>query len=250
MERIDIANWGRPCITKSFPTGFRFTCCPKPGFFKTYARLTTHYGSIDNHFQPPGKEAVRVPDGIAHFLEHKMFEKEDGDVFQHFAAQGASANAFTSFDRTAYLFSCTDQVEANLTTLLDFVQTPYFTEAGVEKEKGIIGQEIRMYEDHPDWRSYFGLIESLYHRHPVRVDIAGTVESIAEITKDTLYLCYETFYHPGNMLLFVVGPVDPEKIINLVRENQAGKTSSDRKRSNASSPRSRTASPTGGMKSG
>lgn len=224
MERIEHRQLGETLYHEELPNGLKVFVLPKPGFFKTYATFTTRYGSIDNHFRPPGKEEIRVPDGIAHFLEHKMFEKEDGDVFQHFAAQGASANAFTSFDRTAYLFSCTDQVEANLTTLLDFVQSPYFTEAGVEKEKGIIGQEIRMYEDNPDWRSYFGLIESLYHRHPVRIDIAGTVESISQITKDTLYKCYETFYHPSNMLLFVVGPVDPEKIMALVKENQAKKS--------------------------
>ncbi|MBO2532197.1 Predicted Zn-dependent peptidase [Planifilum fulgidum] len=224
MERIEHSQLGEILYREELPNGLQVYVLPKPGFFKTYATFTTHYGSIDNHFRPPGKEAIRVPDGIAHFLEHKMFEEEDGDVFQRFAAQGASANAFTSFDRTAYLFSSTDRVEENLTTLIDFVQNPYFTEEGVEKEKGIIGQEIRMYDDNPDWRAYFGLIESLYQRHPVRIDIAGTVESISRITKDALYTCYETFYHPGNMLLFVVGPVDPEKILDLVKENQAKKT--------------------------
>lgn len=224
MERIEHRQLGETLYHEQLPNGLQVYVLPKPGFFKTYATFTTHYGSIDNHFRPPGKDAIRVPDGIAHFLEHKMFEEEDGDVFQRFAAQGASANAFTSFDRTAYLFSCTEQVENNLTLLIDFVQNPYFTEEGVEKEKGIIGQEIRMYDDNPDWRSYFGLIESLFQQHPVRIDIAGTVESIAEITKDTLYTCYETFYHPGNMLLFVVGPVDPERIMTLVRENQAKKS--------------------------
>ena len=173
---------------------------PKKGFHKTYATFTTNYGSVDNQFVPLGKtEMKRVPDGIAHFLEHKLFEKEDGDVFQQFSKQGASANAFTTFTRTAYLFSSTDNVEKNLETLMDFVQTPYFSDKTVEKEKGIIGQEIRMYDDNPDWRVYFGAIESMYHHHPVKIDIAGTIESIAEITKELLYECYETFYHPSKI---------------------------------------------------
>ncbi|MBY0125329.1 EF-P 5-aminopentanol modification-associated protein YfmH [Bacillus subtilis] len=201
---------------------------PKKGFNKTYAVFTTKYGSIDNRFVPLGKnEMVHVPDGIAHFLEHKLFEKADGDVFQDFSKQGASANAFTSFTRTAYLFSSTSNVERNLETLIDFVQDPYFTEKTVEKEKGIIGQEINMYDDNPDWRLYFGVIENMYKEHPVRIDIAGTVESISHITKDLLYECYETFYHPSNMLLFIVGPVDPEAIITQVRENQGKKPYTD-----------------------
>ncbi|MCR6596558.1 insulinase family protein [Bacillus halotolerans] len=201
---------------------------PKKGFNKTYAVFTTKYGSIDNQFVPLGKdEMVQVPDGIAHFLEHKLFEKADGDVFQDFSKQGASANAFTSFTRTAYLFSSTSNVERNLETLIDFVQDPYFTEKTVEKEKGIIGQEINMYDDNPDWRLYFGVIENMYKDHPVKIDIAGTVESISHITKDLLYECYETFYHPSNMLLFIVGPVDSEAIISQVRENQERKPYTD-----------------------
>lgn len=210
------------------PGGLDVYVLPKEGFNKTYAVFTTKYGSIDNQFVPLGKdEMVRVPDGIAHFLEHKLFEKEDGDVFQQFSRQGASANAFTSFTRTAYLFSSTSNVEENLETLVDFVQDPYFTEKTVEKEKGIIGQEINMYDDNPDWRLFFGLIENMYQEHPVRIDIAGTIESISHITKDLLYECYETFYHPSNMLLFVVGPVDPEAIIRQVRENQQKKPYTD-----------------------
>lgn len=210
------------------PGGLNVYVLPKKGFNKTYAVFTTKYGSIDNQFVPLGKEEmVRVPDGIAHFLEHKLFEKEDGDVFQQFSRQGASANAFTSFTRTAYLFSSTSNVEENLETLVDFVQDPYFTEKTVEKEKGIIGQEINMYDDNPDWRLFFGLIENMYQEHPVRIDIAGTIESISHITKDLLYECYETFYHPSNMLLFVVGPVDPEAIIRQVRENQQKKPYTD-----------------------
>ncbi|MFC7372236.1 EF-P 5-aminopentanol modification-associated protein YfmH [Fictibacillus iocasae] len=209
--------------------GLKVYVLEKKGFNKTYATFTTNYGSVDNHFVSPGKEeAVKVPDGIAHFLEHKLFEKEKGDVFQDFSKQGASANAFTTFTRTAYLFSTTGDVKTNLSTLIDFVQEPYFTEKTVEKEKGIIGQEIRMYDDNPDWRVYFGLIENMFKHHPVKIDIAGTVESISDITKDMLYECYETFYHPSNMILFVVGPVDAEEIMSLIRTNQSSKGFSDK----------------------
>jgi predicted Zn-dependent peptidase len=223
MQQIEHPQLKETLYHEQLPNGLEVYLLPKPGFFKTYATFTTRYGSIDNHFQPPGEEEIKVPDGIAHFLEHKMFEEEDGDVFTRFSKQGASANAFTSFDRTAYLFSATDQIKENLMTLIDFVQRPYFTDENVEKEKGIIGQEIRMYDDNPEWRSYFGLIEAMYHRHPVRIDIAGTVESIAKIDKETLYKCYETFYHPSNMVLFVVGSIDPETTMQWIRENQAAK---------------------------
>ncbi|MNI29554.1 putative zinc protease AlbF [compost metagenome] len=210
--------------------GLNVYVLPKEGFQKTYATFSTKYGSIDNHFQVEGQPTIQVPDGIAHFLEHKMFEEPEGDIFATFASQGASANAFTSFDRTAYLFSATEHILTNLQTLINFVQNPYFTEENVEKEKGIIGQEINMYKDNPDWRSYFGLIETMYHKHPVHIDIAGTVESIALITKDTLYDCYHTFYHPSNMSLFVVGGVDPQEVIDFVKANQAAKSFSNQGR--------------------
>jgi predicted Zn-dependent peptidase len=210
-------------VTDRLPNGLTVHVLPKPGFHKTYATFTAKYGSIDNHFRLEGRDPLKVPDGIAHFLEHKMFEEPQGDVFATFAAQGASANAFTTFDRTTYLFSATDQIPANLETLLNFVQNPYFTEPSVEKEKGIIEQEINMYRDNPDYRVYFGLIEALYQKHPVRIDIAGTVDSIYKITRELLYECYNTFYHPSNMSLFVVGSVDPGEILLLVRDNQAKK---------------------------
>lgn len=228
MEKIVFDQLQEKLFYEKLANGLSVYILPKKGFNKTYATFTTKYGSMDNHFVPFGKETfLKVPDGIAHFLEHKLFEKEDGDVFQQFSRQGASANAFTSFTRTAYLFSSTSNVEKNLETLIDFVQDPYFSEKTVEKEKGIIGQEITMYDDNPDWRLYFGLIQNLYKNHPVKIDIAGTVESISHITKDLLYECYNTFYHPSNMLLFVVGPVDPEAIMNQVRENQAKKDYKD-----------------------
>jgi predicted Zn-dependent peptidase len=228
MQKVEFDQIQESLFFEELPNGLSVYVLPKKNFFKTYATFTTKYGSIDNTFRVKGKEKHEVPDGIAHFLEHKMFEQASGeDVFQEFSRQGASANAFTSFTRTAYLFSSTGQVEKNLTTLLDFVQSPYFTEQNVEKEKGIIGQEIRMYDDNPDWRVYFGLFEAMYHHHPVKIDIAGTVESISKITKDLLYTCYETFYHPNNMVLFIVGPVDPEAIIRLVKENQQNKSFPD-----------------------
>ena len=228
MERIQYAQLDEELFYEKLPNGLEVYILPKKGFNKTYATFTTKYGSIDNQFVPLGQsEYIKVPDGIAHFLEHKLFEKEDGDVFQQFSKQGASANAFTSFTRTAYLFSSTSNVEQNLETLIDFVQDPYFSEKTVEKEKGIIGQEIQMYDDNPDWRLYFGAIENLYHTHPVKIDIAGTIESISYITKDLLYECYHTFYHPSNMLLFIVGPISPENIINMIRDNQSKKPFKD-----------------------
>jgi predicted Zn-dependent peptidase len=221
MEKVVFEQLKEELYHETMSNGLQVYILPKDGFNKTYATFTTKYGSIDNRFKSPGKdEQVQVPDGIAHFLEHKLFEKEDGDVFQQFSKQGASANAFTSFTRTAYLFSSTSNVELNLETLLDFVQAPYFTEKTVEKEKGIIGQEITMYDDNADWRLYFGLIQNMFKNHPVGIDIAGTIESISKITKDMLYTCYDTFYHPSNMLLFVVGPINPEEIMNQIRENQ------------------------------
>ncbi|WP_264447781.1 EF-P 5-aminopentanol modification-associated protein YfmH [Bacillus cereus] len=224
MEKIVYEQLKETLYYEKLPNGLDVYILPKQGFNKTFATFTTKYGSVDNTFVPLGKEEMtRVPDGIAHFLEHKLFEKEDHDAFQLFSKQGASANAFTSFTRTAYLFSCTSNVERNLNTLLNFVQEPYFSEKTVEKEKGIIGQEIQMYQDNPDWRLYFGLIDSLFVKHPIKIDIAGTIESISKITKDLLYECYETFYHPSNMLLFVVGAIDPEKTMDLVRENQEKK---------------------------
>ncbi|MGM0126267.1 M16 family peptidase [Enterococcus sp. AZ194] len=209
---------------ETLPNGLQVFLLPKNEYHKTYGLFSTNYGSIDNEFIPLGEtELTKVPDGIAHFLEHKMFEKEDGDVFQLFGQQGASANAFTSFTKTSYLFSTTDQVMQNLETLIDFVQAPYFTKETVEKEKGIIGQEIQMYEDDANWRLFFGILRNLYPKHPLHIDIAGTIESIAEITAEDLYTCYRTFYHPSNMTLFVVGKMDPEEMMATIRSNQAAK---------------------------
>lgn len=224
MEQLHFEQLDETLFHEKLSNGLSVYILPKKGFSKTYVTFTTKYGSIDRSFVPIGKtEAVTVPDGIAHFLEHKMFEKEEGDVFQKFSQFGASANAYTSFTRTAYLFSATENLYENTETLLDFVQEPYFTEKTVEKEKGIIGQEITMYDDNPDWRLYYGVIENMYKEHPVKIDIAGTIESIDNITADHLYECYQTFYHPSNMLLFIVGAVDPNEMIDFVKKNQSQK---------------------------
>ncbi|MFS1513136.1 EF-P 5-aminopentanol modification-associated protein YfmH [Chengkuizengella sp. SCS-71B] len=223
MKTIPYEKLNEKIFYEKLDNGLKVFILPKPGFKKTFATFSTNYGSIDNHFQVEGKEKVKVPDGIAHFLEHKMFEEPTGDIFSQFSSQGASANAFTSFDRTVYLFSATEQIEKNIQTLINFVQNPYFTDESVEKEKGIIGQEINMYKDNPDWRCYFGLIDAMYHTHPVHIDIAGTIDSISKITKEQLFECYYTFYHPSNMNLFIVGGVDPEQIMKLIKENQANK---------------------------
>ncbi|SFE37861.1 EF-P 5-aminopentanol modification-associated protein YfmH [Alteribacillus iranensis] len=225
MEQMSFKQLNETIYKEVLPNGLTVFILPKPGYHKTFATFTTNYGSIDNHFVPiGGEEPVSVPDGIAHFLEHKMFEDEQGDVFHTFGEQGASANAFTSFTKTAYLFSSTQSIDENLETLLDFVQHPYFTVDSVEKEKGIIEQEIRMYEDNADWQLFFRLLRNMYHNHPVKIDIAGTVDSIQEITKEDLYTCYETFYHPSNMVLFIAGEANPEHMMGLIKENQSSKT--------------------------
>lgn len=198
------------------PSGLRIFIYPKEDSNSTYAIFGTRYGSVDTSFRRSDeKEVSTVPEGIAHFLEHKLFESEDGDAFARYAKTGASANAYTSFDMTCYLFSCTENVYESLEILLDFVQSPYFTEQTVQKEQGIIGQEIRMYDDDPQWRVMFNLLKALYHKHPVKIDIAGTVESISEITPEYLYRCYNTFYNLNNMALCVAGNIDPEKVLEL-----------------------------------
>ncbi|WP_277668304.1 EF-P 5-aminopentanol modification-associated protein YfmH [Caproiciproducens galactitolivorans] len=198
------------------PSGLRIFVYPKENNNSTYAVFGTRYGSIDMCFKSSDdSEPNKVPAGIAHYLEHKLFESEDGDAFARFAKTGASANAYTSFDKTCYLFSCTENVYESLEILLDFVQSPYFTEQTVQKEQGIIGQEIRMYDDDPQWRVMFNLLRAMYHNHPVKIDIAGTVESIAQITPELLYKCYNTFYNLNNMVLCVAGNVEVNKVLEL-----------------------------------
>ena len=204
-------------IRMEHDSGLTILLYPMKGFSTAYALFGTKYGSVDNCFKT-GDDAdfVTVPDGIAHFLEHKLFESEDGDAFTLFAKTGAEANAFTSFDKTCYLFSCADNFEESLKALVTFVQAPYFTQQTVEKEQGIIGQEIRMYEDLPSWRVMFNLLEGLYVNNAVKVDIAGTVESIAKIDADLLYRCYHTFYNLSNMVIAVAGNFDPKTAESII----------------------------------
>lgn len=224
MKQRHYSDLGETLYSETLDNGLRVYLLPKAGFHKTYAVMTTDYGSIDQSFVPlNGTEPVTQPAGIAHFLEHKMFEKADHDAFDTFAHFGGSSNAFTSFTHTSYLFSATHHLKENLETLLDFVQDPYFTDKTVNKEKGIIGQEIQMYEDDPNSRAYFGTIANLYPNQPLADDIAGTIESIAKITPDDLYLAHQTFYHPSNMSLFVVGRLEPSETLAWIKSNQAAK---------------------------
>lgn len=198
--------------------GLQIYYMPKKGFTKKYAILATDYGSNDLEFVLAGENnKIRLNEGIAHFLEHKMFEQPDGsNAFEKFSKWGASANAFTNFTMTAYLFSTTENFYESLEHLINYVQSPYFTDENVDKEKGIIEQEIKMYNDDPDWNVYFNTLKALYVNYPVRIDIAGTVDSINKITKEELYKCYNTFYNPGNMSLFVVGDLDFGKIMESI----------------------------------
>ncbi|GGK00466.1 peptidase M16 [Lentibacillus kapialis] len=224
MDKMVYDQIGETVYKEKLENGLTVSLLPKSEMAKTYSIFSTNFGSIDQTFVPiNGTKRITVPEGVAHFLEHKMFEKEDRDVFADFGKQGASPNAYTSFTKTAYLFSATGQIEKNIETLLDFVQNPYFSDESVEKEKGIIAQEIEMYNDQPDWQSFMGTLRALFHHHPVKIDIAGTVDSISTITKDDLYTCYNTFYHPENMTLFIAGNFDEQRLINLIRRNQASK---------------------------
>lgn len=196
-------------------SGLTILLCPTPQFSSAYAIFGAQVGSIDVTFKTEQEDDfVTLPAGVAHFLEHKLFESEEGDAFLRFAKTGASANAYTSFDKTCYLFSCTDQFKESIEILLDFVTHPYFTEETVKKEQGIIGQEIRMYDDNPDWRVLFNLLGMLYQNNPVRVDIAGTVESIAKIDAKLLYRCYNTFYNLENMVLAVAGNFNEADVLD------------------------------------
>lgn len=197
------------------PTGLTVYVYPKEGYKSAYAIIGTKYGSINTCFSCDGGEKITVPDGIAHYLEHKLFESEEGDVFAKFAQTGANANAYTSFEKTCYLFSCTSKFDESFEMLLDFVQDPYFTAQTVAKEQGIIGQEIKMYDDSPDWRVMFNMLGGMYQNHPVKIDIAGTVETIAQITAEKLYQVYNVFYNLGNMALCVAGNVTPEQVLKI-----------------------------------
>ena len=205
----------------NLPNGLNVNLIVRPKFHQTFGILTTRYGSINNSFKASdSNEIKKYPNGIAHFLEHKLFEKEDHDAFDEFALYGADSNAFTSFTRTSYLFSTSSNVDKCVSTLLNFVQHPYFSEQTVEKEKGIIAQEIKMYEDDPNWQMLFGIIKNLYPNTPLTADIAGSVTSIQEITPQMLYECYDHFYQPNNMSLMLVGNFNLSKIKQIIIENQ------------------------------
>lgn len=200
--------------------GLRVFYIPKKGFTKSYAILTSDFGSKDVEFSVDGGETFKkYPEGIAHFLEHKMFEMPGGlNVFNRFTEQGASVNAFTNNHQTSYYFSTTNHFMENLSLLLEMVFTPHLTDENVEKEKGIIAEEIKMYDDHPGFRGYIEALKSMYFRHPVREDIAGTVESIYKLTAQDLIECYEAFYHPENMILVLVGDIPMEEAVLLLEK--------------------------------
>lgn len=202
---------------RTLENGLRVCYLPKEGFGKTFAILATNFGSVDASFTLEGTR-YDTPAGVAHFLEHKMFEDEDGNALQKFARTGASPNAFTSHTMTAYHFSCTERFEENLEILLKFVFTPYFTEENVAKERGIIGQEIGMMDDTPGWQLFCGALQGMYRNHPVRVPIAGSVESIARITPEVLYICHRAFYSPKNMALIVCGTADFDEVCRMAAQ--------------------------------
>lgn len=211
-------------VKTKLDNGLNIYLFPKKDYVKQYAMLSVNFGSNDIEFiDVKNAKKRKMPLGIAHFLEHQLFEDKDKNIFDKFADLGASANAYTNFDSTNYLFSSSSNFEESLTNLIDFVQEPYFSAENVKKEKGIIVQEIKMYQDNPYWRSYFNLLSALYSEHPVKNDIAGTEESVMSITPEDLYICYYNFYLPSNMDLVLIGDLDPEHIIDLIRKNQAQK---------------------------
>lgn len=224
IKTVEYKNVDEVMHVHEHKSGLKTFVIPKKGYSKKYATFATHYGSINNEFSlNEGEGVTRVPDGIAHFLEHKLFEQEDGSVMDKFSKLGSNPNAYTGFAQTVYLFSCTDRFKDNFELLLSFVQNPHITEESVEKEKQIIGQEIRMYNDNASWRVFFNLLDAFYEKNPVKIDIAGSIESISKIDKDVLYTCYNTFYHPSNMMVLVVGDVEPAEVFAQVEEKIAAK---------------------------
>lgn len=201
------------CLKHVTESGVLVYMLPMEGYSSACAQFTARFGSQDNGFSVNGGDFIHVPDGTAHYLEHKLFESEEKDAFSQFAQTGAYCNAGTSFDYTQYNFSCANNFQKNLEILLSFVNDPYFTPENVEKERGIIGQEITMYRDNPSWRVFTNLLEGMYSVNPMRNDIAGTVESIAQITDKTLYDCYNAFYNPSNMFICVSGNFNPNVVI-------------------------------------
>ena len=220
MKIIENSKVKEKLYIEKMENGLTVMFVPKPGIQKKYMIWGTNYGSNDNKFIVPGEtEETEVPNGVAHFLEHKLFEQPNGtNSLDTLTALGVNANAFTTNDHTAYLFECTNNFYPAMDELMDYVQHPYFTDENVEKEKGIIGQEIKMYDDYPDWKVYLNALKIMYHKNPIKIDVAGTVETISHIDKEILYKCYKTFYHPSNMIMVIVGDFEPEKIFEEVKK--------------------------------
>ena len=220
MQIIENSKVKEKLYIEKLENGLTIMVVPKKGMQKKYVIWGTNYGSNDSKFIVPGEtEAIEVPKGVAHFLEHKMFEQESGiNSLDTLTALGVEANAYTTNDHTAYLFECTENFYLALDELMDYVQHPYFTDENVEKEKGIIGQEIMMYDDYPEWRVYLNALEAMYHEHPVKLDITGTIETISHIDKEILYKCYNTFYNPANMAMVVCGDFETEKLLEEIKK--------------------------------
>ena len=220
MQIISNSKVKEKLYIEKLENGLTIMIMPKKDIQKKYAIFATNYGSIDNKFIAPGEtEVTQVPEGIAHYLEHKMFEQENGEnSLDVLTKLGVEANAYTTTNHTAYLFECTDNFYPALDELMDYVQHPYFTDENVEKEKGIISQEIKMYDDYPEWVVYMNAIRSMYEKNPIKIDIAGTVESIAKINKEILYKCYNTFYNLSNMVMCVVGDFVPEELLEQIKK--------------------------------
>ena len=229
MKKVDYAGIGESVYFDKLDNGLGIFVVKKEGFAKKYAYFATNYGGVDRRFKFGG-QWIDTPMGVAHFLEHKMFDMPEGNALNTLASNGASPNAYTSLDITAYHFESVDNFWENLETLLKFVSTPYFTKESVMKEQGIIGQEIGMVNDNPGTELYYGLLRCLYKDHPRRENIVGTVESIAQITEETLYACHKMFYNPKNMVLCVVGDVDPDMVYDMAKRiiTQPGEEITDR----------------------
>ena len=220
MQIIENKSLKERMYIEKLENGLTVIIVPRNTTQKKYAMWGVNFGSIDNHFiNPDNNEEVKIPDGVAHFLEHKMFEQPNGtNSLDNLSALGIDANAYTTNDYTTYLFECTDNFYEGLDELMDYVQHPYYTDENTEKEKGIIAQEINMYDDSPNWKVYINALQCLYKVNPVRIDIAGSVESIQEINKDMLYNCYNTFYNPANMLMVIAGNFNPEELLIEIKK--------------------------------
>ena len=220
MQIVENSKVKEKVYIEKLENGLTVMIIPKKEIQKKYIIWGTNYGSNDSIFVVPGEtKETEVPKGVAHFLEHKMFEQENGkNSLDVLTALGVNANAYTTNNHTAYLYECTDNFYEALDEFMDYVQHPYFTDENVEKEKGIIGQEIMMYDDYPDWKVYLNALECMYHKNPVKLDITGTIETISHIDKDILYKCYNTFYNPSNMAMVISGDFEPENLLLEIKK--------------------------------